>query len=531
MPKDTQTEFMDVEFKFQGGDTGIIEGFASTYGGDGDGVMDVIQAGAFTNTLNAISSRGIKLKMLREHDRAKPIGVWTKLTDTPQGLKVEGQIAIDADDGRNAHALMKSGALDALSIGYRVAAFEPREGGGRILTDIELVEISVVTFPANAGAVITDVKGAIDPKTKAQKAATEGADDMPLDTASELDAKLTETKTALDKALNRIGDLEAKAQTVPAAAKGEDEPTVEQKAFAEYARAGKENMGADEVKALQNAADAQGGFLVPEDFRAELIKTVTETSPMRQVARTTSTGRDELVLPKRVTKLQGGWTAELDDRPESEPTYGQIKIPVHELGVWTSVSNANLEDSAFDMQTELTADFGESFGEMESSAFILGDGVGKPTGILTNVDIPVTPSAAAGVADADDLITTFYAVKAAYRNRGAWMMNSSMLAAVRKLKTSSGDYLWRESLADGQPATILGRPVYEAVDMPDPVPNAKAAIFGDFSRAYRIVSRVDLSVLRDPYTLAGKSAVKFHARQRVGGDVVQPEAVRVLQLA
>lgn len=145
--------------------------------------------------------------------------------------------------------------------------------------------------------------------------------------------------------------------------------------------------------------------------------------------------------------------------------------------------------------------------------------------------IPVTASAAAGVADADDLITTFYKVKASYRNRGAWMMNSDMLAEVRKLKTASGDYIWRESLADGQPATILGRPVFEAPDMPAPVANAKAVIFGDFNRAYRIVQRLDIAVLRDPYTQATKSAVRFHARQRVGGDTVQPEAVRILQLA
>ena len=526
MPKDLNKdayEQLAVEVKFQNPDSGVIKGLAATYGGQPDAVGDVIAPGAMTASLNALKASGKRLKMLLQHDPSQAIGQWVSLKETRDGLQVEGKLSLDADDARNAYAKLKDGTLDALSIGYRTLSAEPRPGGGRTLTEIELVEISVVTFPANAGAVVTDVKADPSAQPMAQKAATKGANDMALDTAPELDAKMTKLE-------DRIGDLEAKAQTVPAEAK-KDEAPLEVKAFNAMIRNGKENMGADEVKALQNATDTAGGFLVPEDFRAELIKTLTEVSPMRQLARITNTGRDEITLPKRVTKLSGGWTAELGDQTESEPTYGQIKIPVHELSVYTSISNANLEDSAFDMEAELTGDFGESFGEIESAAFFVGDGVGKPTGILTNADIPVTATAAAGVFDADDLITAFYKLKMGYRNRAAWMMNSDTLAAVRKLKTAAGDYIWRESIADGSPATILGRPVYEAPDMPDPVANSKAIIIGDMSRAYRIVSRVDLSVLRDPYTLATKSAVKLHARQRVGGDVIQPEAARVIQLA
>ena len=514
------------EVKFSNADTGIIKGFAATYGGEPDAVGDVIAPGAFINSLARIATEGRKLKILRAHDQNKPIGQWTSLTDTPSGLMVEGKLTLDNTDGADAYALIKDGTIDALSIGYAVIASEPRSGGGRTLTEIELVEISVVTFGANKSARITDVKGvAVDPETKARKAAKKEAKQMA-------DKQATELAAELEKAKNRIGDLEAKAANINAApAAANTNRPIESKAFENVLRNGQHNMPAEEIKALQNATDTAGGFLVPEDFRAELIKTVTETSPMRSVSRITATGRDELVMPKRTAKLAGGWTAELADQSESEPTYGQIKIAVHELSVFTTVSNANLEDSAFDMQAELTADFGESFGELESQAFIRGDGVGKPSGILDNADIPTTATAAGGVIDGDDLINTFYAVKASYRNRGAWMMNAATLAEVRKLKTTAGDYIWRESIADGQPPTILGRPVYEAVDCPDPIANAKAVIFGDFARAYRIVSRLDIAVLRDPYSLATKSAVKFHGRMRVGGAVVQPEAARTLQIA
>ncbi|WP_299692732.1 phage major capsid protein [uncultured Tateyamaria sp.] len=514
-------EFAPVQVKFANPENGVVKGIAATYDSNPDRVGDTIKQGAFTNTLNQIDTEGRSVVMLDNHDPSKPIGRWTKFEDGPDGLKVEGRLSINSDAGRNVWALMKDGVLDALSIGYRTVSADPRAGGGRVLTEIDLVEISVVTFPANRAAVVTDVKGD-DPTTKAQKAATGGANDMALD-ASELD-------TELKKANERIADLEAKFDAVPAKAKADETP-VEVKAFENFARHGKEGMAADEIKALNSGTDAQGGFLVPEDFRAELIRDLTEVSPMRQVARVTTTGRDELVLPKRLTKLAGGWTAELADRTESEPTYGQIKIPVHEIGVFTAISNMNLEDSAFDMQAELTADFAESFGEIESNAFIVGDGVGKPKGILDSADIPTVNTAAAGVIDGDDLIGLFYSLKASYRNSGAWMMNSQTLAAVRKLKTAGGDYIWRESLADGQPATILGRPVYEAPDMPDPIANAKAVAFGDFSRAYRIVTRLDISVLRDPYSLATKSMVRFHARARVGGDVVQGEAARTLTQA
>ncbi|WP_411891937.1 phage major capsid protein [Yoonia sp. SDW83-1] len=516
----------DFEVKFTNADTGLIKGFASTYGGEPDAAGDVIAPGALTNSLAQIKTEGRTLKILRAHDPNKPIGRWLTLTDTPTGLMVEGKLTLDNTDGADAYALIKDGTLDALSIGYAVKDFDPRPGGGRTLTEIELVEISVVTFGANARAKITDVKGVDpDPATEAPKAAKEEADKMADEAATELAAQLK-------KAEDRIGDLEAKAANINAAPKvANTNRPIESKAFETVLRHGPNNMPADEFKALQNANDTAGGFLVPEDFRAELVKTVTEFSPMRTLARITGTGRDELTMPKRTGKVAGGWTAELADQPESEPTYGQIKIPVHEMGVFCTISNANLEDSAFDMQAELTLEFGEAFGTLESDAFIRGDGAGKPRGILDSADIQTDTTAAAGVIDADDLITTFYRLKSPYRRVSAWMMNAATLAEVRKLKTASGDYIWRESIADGQPPTILGRPVYEAVDCPDPVSNSKAIIFGDFGTAYRIVSRLDIAVLRDPYSLAGKSAVKFHARQRVGGDVVQPEAARTIQVA
>ena len=119
----------------------------------------------------------------------------------------------------------------------------------------------------------------------------------------------------------------------------------------------------------------------------------------------------------------------------------------------------------------------------------------------------------------------------AYRGNGAWMMNSTTVGAVRKLVTSTGAPLWVDSLAAANPPTILGRPVIEAIDMPDIAANAFPVVFGDFNSAYRIYDRVSLTLLRDPFTQATNGLVRFHARRRVGGDVVLAEAIRKLKIA
>ncbi len=177
MPKDLTKdayEQLAVEVKFQNPDSGFIKGLAATYGGQPDAEGDVIAPGAMTSSLNNIKASGKRLKMLLQHDPGQAIGLWVSLKETRDGLQVEGKLSLDADDARNAYAKLKDGTLDALSIGYRTLSAEPRPGGGRTLTEIEIVEISVVTFPANAGAVVTDVKGADASQPKAQKAATKG---------------------------------------------------------------------------------------------------------------------------------------------------------------------------------------------------------------------------------------------------------------------------------------------------------------------------------------------------------------------
>ena len=173
----------------------------------------------------------------------------------------------------------------------------------------------------------------------------------------------------------------------------------------------------------------------------------------------------------------------------------------------------------------------EDFGAKEGTAFVNGAGTLDPEGLLTNAGIGFTASGGASTLTADGLISTFYALPAAYRNAGTWLMNGSSLAAVRKMKDSvTGAYIWQPALSLGAPESILGRPVVEAVDMPDVEAGAFPVLFGDFS-GYRIVDRLALSILVNPYLLATNGTTRIHATRRVGGGVIQPAKFRKVKIA
>lgn len=227
------------------------------------------------------------------------------------------------------------------------------------------------------------------------------------------------------------------------------------------------------------------------------------------------------------------WVSETGARTASQLTFDQLVLTPYELATYTEVSKQLLEDNAYNLQGELTADLSESFAIAEAQAFIAGDGTGKPLGLLsatTITEVKTGNASTLGAAPADMLITLMYQLPAAYRANGIWVMNGTTLAAVRKLKDGQGNFLWQPSFQAGQPETILGRPVVEMVDMPDVAANAVPIMFGDF-QGYRIVDRVGLEILSDPYTGATTGLHKFHARRRVGGGLTHPERFRKLKVA
>ncbi|MDQ6434381.1 phage major capsid protein [Mesorhizobium sp. LHD-90] len=352
--------------------------------------------------------------------------------------------------------------------------------------------------------------------------------------AATMETKIGELRTELKAATDRADDLETRLAR-PAIGGSADEPSPERKAFTGYLRSGREALAVEEAKALRVADDSAGGYLAPSDFVAEVIKGIVERSPIRQAARVGSTASGEVILPKRTGRPTGHWVGETEDRSETGSTYGQAEIPIHEMACYVDVSLKLLEDAAVNVEGEVAFDLAEEFGRLEALAFSQGDGVKKPLGVMETTGVAYSFSGNAstlGSAPADLLIDAFYKVAAYYRNRGVWMMNGSTLAAIRKLKDAgSGAYLWQPALTAGQPETILGRPVIEDPTMDDVGTGTEPIVFGDFNSAYRIYDRVNMSVMRDPYSVATKGLVRFHARRRVGGGMVLAEALRKVRCA
>ena len=304
-------------------------------------------------------------------------------------------------------------------------------------------------------------------------------------------------------------------------------------AFDKYCRKGVEGLDAMEKKALTVSNDSTGGYLAPPEYVRELIKDVTEISPIRSIARIRSTGARSIQVPKRTGTFAAQWVSESGTRSETTGyNVGLEELPAHEQYALVDISEQDLEDSVFDLEAEMQSEFAEQFAKAEGAAFVSGNAVGKPEGFMTNSSVSSIDSGSNTAITADNLITLMHNIKSEYGRNGTFVFNRSTLSAIRKLKDTAGQYVFQAgmSLQGGLTNTILGQPYVEATDMPSIAQNAFPVAYGDFRRAYMIVDRVSLAVLRDPFTQATTGNVRYIARRRVGGQVVLPEALTKLKV-
>jgi HK97 family phage major capsid protein len=320
-----------------------------------------------------------------------------------------------------------------------------------------------------------------------------------------------------------------------------------QKAFAAYLRSGDDDgMRALEVeeKALSSAVAADGGYLVDPVTADKIAGVLHSTSSIRSIANVAAieaTAYDVLV---DTTEIGAGWATETADSVEtSTPQVERITIPLHELSALPKASQRLLDDSAFDVEGWLASRIADKFARAEGAAFVSGDGVDKPTGFLTygsaNNDSAVwgelghVLTGADGdfnaVNPADAIVDLVYARGARYRANATFVMNSKTAGTVRKMKDADGRFLWSDGLAAGEPARLMGYPVLVSEDMPDIASWAPAIAFGDFNAGYTVAERPDLRILRDPFS--AKPNVLFYATKRVGGDVSDFSAIKLLKFA
>lgn len=312
-------------------------------------------------------------------------------------------------------------------------------------------------------------------------------------------------------------------------------------AFDTFLRKGEEVMGPDERKALSVGTDPDGGYVVNPDLSGRIVMKIFETSPMRAYASVQVISSDALEGLFDLNEASSGWVGETDSRSETNtPQLGKWRIPAHELYAKPKATQKLLDDASINMEAWLASKVAEKFARDEANAFVVGNGVNKPRGFLTyasGTTLPGTieqfPTGASGaLASAPDggdaLINALYGLKQQYRANATWFMNRATTKLVRKAKDSDGAYLWSPGIQAGQPATLLGYPVAAFEDMPDPASNSLSIAVGDMREAYQIVDRLGIRTLRDPYS--AKPYVEFYTTKRVGGDVVNFEAIKLVKL-
>jgi HK97 family phage major capsid protein len=354
----------------------------------------------------------------------------------------------------------------------------------------------------------------------------------------------------LTKQEDRMTNIERKNMSNlqrPVLARAAEADASHKKAFAAYLRSGSDDglRGLEiEEKALSTAVAADGGYLVDPvtaETIAGVLRGASSVRAIANVVQVEATAYDVLVDQ---TDIGAGWSSETGSQAETAtPQIERISIPLHELSALPKASQRLLDDSAFNVEDWLATRIADRFARSEGLAFISGDGVDKPTGFLsyTAVDdaswnwgnLGYVATGAAGDFSASDpsdaIVDLVYALGARYRAGASFVMNSKTAGTVRKMKDADGRFLWSDGLAAGEPARLMGYPVLIAEDMPDIGLDAMAVAFGNFKAGYTVAERPDLRILRDPFS--AKPHVLFYATKRVGGDVSDFAAIKLLKFA
>lgn len=284
------------------------------------------------------------------------------------------------------------------------------------------------------------------------------------------------------------------------------------------------------LNALQEGTDSEGGYLVPDEFERTLVEALEEENVFRTLAHVIRTSSGDRKIPVVASKGSANWVDEEGAYQESDDAFSQVSIGAYKLGTMIKVSEELLADSVFDLEAYISREFARRIGAREEESFFNGDGKGKPLGILAaagGAEVGVTAASATAIT-ADEVIDLFYSLKAPYRKNAVWLLNDATVKQIRKLKDSTGQYLWQPSLVAGTPDTILGRPVKTSAFMPTAAAGAKTIAFGDF-KYYWIADRQGRTFKKLSELFAATGQVGFMGIQRVDGKLILPEAIKVLQ--
>lgn len=372
------------------------------------------------------------------------------------------------------------------------------------------------------------------------------------DEVEKLGKSVQERLDTMDVAVNRVssGDIDDVKEGKKAAdfmnrcclahrreQKFTPENTVEYaKAWDRYLRVDDRGLTPDEARALAIGSDPDGGYWVVPDVAAMINAVIFESSPIRELASVMDIGSKSVTMVIDFDEASSGWLGETEAPSTTDsPQIKQKEIIAHTGYAMPKATSEMLDDANIDVDAWLARKVGEKLARQESTAFVLGTGVGQPRGFMTYTagtsygQVEQVASLDSADVTFDGLISVQNALKEAYQRNAVWLFKRSSFANIRKLKDGVGQYLWQPNSRVGEPASLLGAPTRAADDIAAIAGSALSGMYGDLRAAYQIVDRFGIRIIRD--NLTNKPFILFFTTKRVGGDLVNFEAIKILKIA
>lgn len=345
------------------------------------------------------------------------------------------------------------------------------------------------------------------------------------DFTADHDQKMSKVEENLTKATQRLNQMEVALRRPQMVESTPDN----NEGFSRFVRKGIDDISA---KAMISSNDASGGYLIPSSAVNLINQQLTSRSTIRRLSSIATITNDTMDLLVERSEPDVGWVAETANRDEtSTPELVKISISAHEIYARPRVSQRMLDDSAVNIESWLADRIADKMAKTENQAFLYGDGQGKPQGILTYPTVDIGKGEWGKIEsvtmdnNADKLIEAFYAMKSEHLEGACWIMSRKSAAKIRTLKDENGTYIWQAAITADQPNLLLGYPVHLCDDLPAV---QDKIIFANMAKAYQVVDRSQMSVLRDPYS--AKPYVEFYATKRVGGDVINFDAIKIVSI-
>ena len=546
----------DLNFRASVNDEGIFEGYLSTYD-DVDSYGTYFIPGAWDKSIERFNS-GEVIPVLWSHDRSKPIGKFTELKSDEKGLWGRGKLTLEDPQAKIAYAHMKDGSVMGLSVGFEMDydnVIYNRMLDALGIAEADLFECSVVVFPANSNAKITNYKsqnhdhgevkmeGSIAETIEKMNAAIENLRNAQ---TAQNDAEISKRDTEISELKKQIAQL---SNPITGTAQTEDPSKQYEKDFHNYLKTGNAlNLRNDPVPPVAGSegTNANGGFICPDGLDKRVVELLTPRSTIRRNATIIVPAGKKYERPYKKTGITSGWVGETTARTATDAqTYDMISAEVGELYAFPQYTQNFLADTWYNVEQGFARDLAITFADKEETAFISGDGSNKPKGILGSTTTfgteddahrdwnklqKVNTGSATGIT-----LNSLYAIKDslnyAYRSNAKWYMSTSTYTALQQtlVDAERRGIFGRGDVSQNMPETLLGYPIEIDDYMPAVAANSYPIIFGDMRQGYAILERPGIGVLRDMYS--NKPYIGLYSIKRVGGLIQDYRALKVLCVA